>query len=395
MGDQLKVGDIERVAIGTVAFGGNGLGRINNMVIFVPFAIDGEEVEVEIGEVRKNYCVGKIKKLCHPSPRRIEPRCPYYSLCGGCQYQHIAYEYQLEIKERQVKESFERVGKFSLPPVKSIIPSIKFFNYRGKAEYHFDFDETGRPRIGFMDTDGSNLINIQRCEIVDESINRACNKLREEFVAKKDFGHKTRYTLWSQTENQLDRYISRTVNGMKYRIPSDGFFQTNLSLMDRLAEQAINMSNLTESDTVLDCYCGSGFFSLLLSPFIRQIFGIEVDKESVKCARYNLQNCGFTNVHIYQGRVEKVVKKSFIKKGVKIDVVFLDPPRMGCSKDILSGITELKPGKIIYISCNPATQARDIRYLADQGFFLRELQPIDMFPQTRHIEVIALLDSGG
>ena len=400
MNCQIKVGDIVKTTIHTVAFGGDGIGRIDNMVVFVPFTVDGDVVDVEIKKIRKNYLRGEIKSISSPSPERTDPKCPYYSRCGGCQYQHISYEHQLRIKERQVMESFERIGKIVSPPMKAIIPSPRTFNYRGKAEYHLKLSDPGQPHTGFMDTGGGKLVDIERCEIVDESINHTYHQFRKDLISGNNTFQGDRRTFWSETggngkhetENDLIEFKSvwRTVKGKSLRVPCEGFFQANISLVDILVEYVINMSDLTYSDVAVDCYCGSGLFSLFLSPHVRQIYGIEIDHEAVRCARVNFQNYNVTNTQVFEGRVEEIFKKEYIKEK-SMDVVLLDPPRIGCTKEVLDRIIEMEATRVIYVSCNPATQARDIRYLNDRGFSLLELQPIDMFPQTKHIEVIASL----
>jgi len=400
MSFQIKVGDIVKTTIHTVAFGGDGVGRIDNMVVFVPFTVDGDVVDVEIREVKKNYLRGKIKSISSLSSKRIEPKCPYFSKCGGCQYQHISYENQLQIKQRQIAESFERIGKIASPPLKEIIPSPRIFNYRGKAEYHLDLSDMRHPRTGFMDIKGGTLVDIERCEIVDESVNRDYRQFRKDLVSGKNAFQGDRCNFWSESggnkryENEGDsiefKTIMRTVKDKKLRVPYEGFFQANTSLVNSLVEQVIKMSDLTSSDVVVDCYCGSGLFSLFLSPHVRQVYGMEMDGEAVHCARFNFQKYHLSNTEVFKGRVEEILKKDYIK-GKNIDVVLLDPPRIGCTKEVLDRIIEVKPNRVIYVSCNPATQARDIRYLNDRGFSLLELQPIDMFPQTKHIEVIVSL----
>ena len=393
----IKAGDIIEVKIDTVAFGGDGVGRIDNIVIFVPFTVDGDVVEVEITGVKKKYLRGKIKKILVPSPQRVKPRCHYFSECGGCQYQHILYEYQLEIKQRQVVESFERIGKLKMPPLREIIPSPEDFGYRGKAEYHISFGEGKSPEIGFMDVEGSKLVDIERCEIVNETINLSFQDFRKELIAGRTKIRDERQVIWSGLSDKektagTPEYVTRMVKDKSLIVPCEGFFQANTFLVDRLVDSVIEMGGFAGSEAVLDCYCGSGLFSLFLAGYVRQVFGIEVDRELVKCARLNYENYGISNATVFRGDAKDVVRDELIAGKINIDTVFLDPPRIGCGRDVLSGIVELKPEKIIYVSCNPATQARDIRYLTDKGFSLRALQPMDMFPQTKHIEVIALME---
>jgi 23S rRNA (uracil1939-C5)-methyltransferase len=182
------------------------------------------------------------------------------------------------------------------------------------------------------------------------------------------------------------------VKGKEFRVPYSGFFQTNLSLVDELIDTVLRMGDFDSSNTVSDCYCGSGLFSLFLAPRVKRIIGIEGDGQSVKCVRANLRDHELTNAKFFKGDVEKILRENVIKKKVPVDAVLLDPPRIGCARKVLDAITKIGPAKIVYVSCDPVTQARDIRYLIEKGFSLRLLQPIDMFPQTKHIEVIALIE---
>jgi 23S rRNA (uracil1939-C5)-methyltransferase len=388
----VTVGDITTMKLDRVAYGGSALGRIEGVVVFVPFGVDGDEVTIEITEVKKNYCRARIKEILVPSPARVEAKCPYFTICGGCQYQHISYEHQLELKERQVAESFERIGKVQSPPVGKIIPSPLAYNYRGKAEFHIDSDEKGELRVGFIDEGGAFPVDIERCEIVDETINDAVKSLRADIALGKRTIGETRNIFWSQNDFLAAPLILRTVKGKEFRVPYSGFFQTNLSLVDELIDTVLRMGDFDSSNTVSDCYCGSGLFSLFLAPRVKRIIGIEGDGQSVKCARANLRDHELTNAKFFKGDVEKILRENVIKKKVPVDAVLLDPPRIGCARKVLDAITKIGPAKIVYVSCDPVTQARDIRYLIEKGFSLRLLQPIDMFPQTKHIEVIALIE---
>lgn len=393
----IKVGDTIETRIRTVAFGGDGVGRIDDMVVFVPFTVDGDVVDVEITGVKKKYLRGKTKEILTPSPRRIEPKCPYFLKCGGCQYQHIPYEYQLEIKKRQVIESFERIGKLKIPFTKEIIPSPESLGYRGKAECHVSFDKGNKPEIGFMDIEGSNLVAVERCELMEETINKALQDIRNGLLTGRTKTHDKKQIIWSDISGEKKttetrEHVTRMVKGKNLFVPYKGFFQANFFLVDTLVDSVMEMAALAGSETVLECYCGSGLFSLFLAGHVRHIYGIEIHGESAKCARLNHKNHGISNATVFRGDVKDVVKDKIIAKRINIDIVILDPPRIGCDKDVLCGIVEMNPQKIIYISCNPATQARDIRYMTDQGFSLRALQLIDMFPQTKHIEVISVLE---
>ena len=397
----MNVGDVLTLTIDSVAFGGEGIGRVDNRVVFVPFTVDGDVVEVKITEARKRYARGDVVAVTVSSPKRTEPRCRHYYQCGGCHYQHIAYEYQVDMKKQQVIDAFERIGKFSLPPVGDTVPSPLIYNYRGKAEYHLEWAIPQKPVMGFKDTTGATVIDIDRCEIVHESINDACRRFRNDLAARREHPRGTRRTFWSTLDTNAEpmdtsklikfAVIKRSVKDRILYIPAAGFFQANLSLVDTLVDQVVEKSATSPADVLIDCYCGSGLFAFFLSSRVSGIYGIERDGKAARCARVNMRHYPVSNVRIVEGRVEDVLRSDTLGNE-KINVVLLDPPRIGCAGETLSRIVEMNPHGIVYVSCNPATLARDVRILVDAGFRLVELRPVDMFPQTKHIEVIALLD---
>ena len=397
----LQAGEVVKTTIDAVAFGGAGVGRVKGMVVFAPFTVTGDEVELEIGEVRKKFALGKLRRILTPSRYRIAPLCRYFGQCGGCQLQHVAYEHQLELKEKQVREIFERLGKFSSPPLLDIIPSPERFNYRGKADYHVRTAKEGDiPAVGFMHASEDRVLDIERCEIVEESINLACLAFRENLFRSGRATKNKRQTIWSAAggEDYLGggnsdepALVMRTVKNRRLIVPYRGFFQINNSLVDLLVDKVIDLCELTGVEMVLDGYCGAGLFSFFLAPQACSVTGVEINGGALQCARSNLQEAGLLNAVFFQGEIGGIIKQKLIKRGMKADVLVLDPPRSGCRKEVLDAVREMQPKKIVYISCNPSTQARDIRYLVDNGFSIKLLQPLDMFPQTGHIEVIGLL----
>ncbi|MBN1363273.1 MAG: class I SAM-dependent RNA methyltransferase [Syntrophaceae bacterium] len=379
------------VKIESVAFGGEGVGRIDNFVVFVPFSAPGDELEIEITQVKKKFLRGRILRIIQESPFRVKPLCRYYEQCGGCCYQHLNYEYQLKIKKKQVQDAFRRIGKIAEPPVLDTIASPQVYHYRGKAQFHAKAVSNGW-EIGFLDVSGGKLINIEQCEIMEETINEKMHALRESILLKSDVD--TQLTIWSDclTERKKEKdSIIRIIKGKSFLVPDDGFFQANLCLTDRLVDEVCRLSAANKINTLVDAYCGSGLFSIFLSSFAENVIGIEINEKSVKYARINAENLGIRNADFIHGDIENVFKERFLPQDNQIDLIMLDPPRVGCKKTVLKAMVNLKPQRIIYISCNPATQARDIKYLNEWGYNLESLMPLDMFPQTEHIEVIGLL----
>jgi len=389
MDRELRAGEIVEIPIESVAFGGSGVGRVGPLVVFVPFTAPGDVVEARIVKSKKRYLIGEIARILSPSHDRVEPACLYFSRCGGCQYQHLSYEAQLRIKEGQVAETFERIGKITAPPVGTIIPSPMPFNYRGKAEFH-GIPAPGGFQLGLMDSSGGALVEIDRCTIIDESINTGLANLRQRLASGKAPSGRRRYILWSGVPYPSGAYVTRKIGTAELTVPGGGFFQGNLSLTETLVERVVEMCHSEESGRVLDACCGCGLFSLFVAPHVSEVIGVEISGAAVRCAARNAENLGITNARFHQGDVEAVLTR-LADEGSWFDTVLIDPPRTGCTAGTLGAIDRLRPERIVYVSCNPATQARDIRLLIDAGFSLDTLQPLDMFPQTQHIEVVASL----
>ena len=387
----MQIKDRVIIKIESIAFGGEGVGRIYNFVVFVPFAAPDDELEIEITQLKKKFVRGKILKIIKPSSMRVKPLCRYYKNCGGCCYQHLDYEHQLEIKKKQVQEAFWKIGKIEYPPVLEAVAAPKVYHYRGKAQYHAEAESRGW-KIGFLDVSGGELVDITRCEIMEETINEKMRVLRE----NKQLRHNTeaQLTIWSDSfvdQASKKDSIVRVVKGEKFLVPRDGFFQANLYLTDQLIDEVCRLAATNEISTLVDAYCGSGLFSIFLAPYAKNVIGIEINEKSVKHAQINAENAGLKNVKFIHGDIENVLRREFLPLGYEISLIVLDPPRSGCEKAVLKAIVDLQAQKIIYVSCNPATQARDVKYLNECGYNLQSLLPVDMFPQTEHIEVVGFL----
>lgn len=382
------------IKIEKIAFGGDGVGRLDNLVVFVPFAASCDELEIEITQCKKKFARGKILKIIKASPLRVKPLCAYYGRCGGCCYQHISYDEQLEIKKNQVEEAFLRIGKIDKPPVLPVADSGTAYHYRGKAQCHRIISKAGL-KLGFLDVSGSRVVDISRCEIMEETINEKISRLREN-TSGMNQKEDTRLTIWSDSPDKCvskKGQISRVVKGKEFLVPFDGFFQNNLFLTDSLVDEVCRTALSGQLNTVVDVYCGCGLFSIFLAPFVREVFGIELSRKAVKFAQINAQKENLENIKFICGdAAEELSKVDFSKLSGAIDLLILDPPRVGCDQPVLKAITNLRPSRIIYVSCNPATQARDVKLLSESGYKLLSLLPLDMFPQTQHIEVIALLE---
>jgi tRNA/tmRNA/rRNA uracil-C5-methylase (TrmA/RlmC/RlmD family) len=387
----LQIKDRLIIKIDSVAFGGDGVGRIDNFVAFIPFSAPGDELEIEITQVKKKFVRGKILKIIKLSPARVKPLCRYYEKCGGCCYQHLDYKHQLTIKAKQVEDSFRKIGKIDNPPILEIIASPHAYNYRGKAQYHTEALAKGW-KIGFLDVSGGKLIDIEHCEIMEETINEKLSVLRE---SKRVRQNENDLTIWSEYlsgESNEKESVIRMVKGKSFLVPRGGFFQANLYLTNKLVDEVCRLASSKKVNTLVDAYCGSGLFSVFLAPYARNVIGIEINEKSVNYARINAENAGVKNAKFIHGDIEYIFQQQFLPSSDKADLIVLDPPRTGCEKTVLKAIVDLQPKKIIYISCNPATQARDVKYLSECGYDLLSLLPVDMFPQTEHIEVVGFLE---
>ena len=405
-----KIGDCLETTIERIAFGGDGVGRVEGVVVFVPFTAEGDRVRVQLNAVKKNYLRGKAQKILEPSPFRVDSQCRYYAQCGGCQYQHIDYRHQLQIKKSQIIDAFQRIGRMKTVPIKDCIPSPQCYGYRGKAEFHAGIGQGGRLVLGFMPAKGNDTIDIDRCEILDESINQSFAACRDHFFTGREQIADQDLVFWSDCrppeayggeKPDTDPYllpdnppeipiVTRLVKGRTFVVPHRSFFQANMMLIDRMVDEVIAACELTGSETVLDCFSGSGLFSLFIAGHCRTVFGVEIDPDAVFCASANAKAFGHANVFFYEGFTQDILRK-FKKEQNTPDLIILDPPRTGCDPGVVAGIMALAPDRIVYISCDPATQARDILQFTENGYQLQKLQPIDMFPQTKHIEVIAVL----
>jgi 23S rRNA (uracil1939-C5)-methyltransferase len=382
----MQIKDHFTLEIESVAFGGHGVGRADGFVVFVPFAAPGDVLEIEIVERKKKFARGRLLKIIKPSPHRTQPLCRYYGRCGGCSYQHLDYQYQLKIKQKQVEDAFTKIGRILQPPAGEVIGSPGHYAYRGKAQLH-GVKTAGGFKLGFMDVSGGRIVDIEHCEIMDETINDQIKQARTKGNISSDNAD---ITFWSGSQNFPDDTIVREVKGREFFVPRTGFFQANLYLTDRMVDEVCRLIDKKKMETIIDACCGSGLFSIFLASYAHRIIGVEINEKSVKYARINAERNKIQNAEFIRGDVEDVLKDMTRKKEA-VDLIILDPPRTGLSPETLAALSGLKANDIIYISCNPATQARDVKFLNENGYILQGLQPLDMFAQTEHIETIGVL----
>jgi len=406
----VQVGQRLELDITTVAFGGDGIGRVDNFVVFVPFVVEGERVEVEIVEVKRRYATADLVRVITPSPKRVEPRCPYYANCAGCQYQHIEYAHQLELKRRQIRDVFERIGKMANPPIEPVVGSPREYHYRNKIVVH------GPGKPGFWSVRGRSIIGIEQCPIASEEVNAKLAEVSQQSLEN------VHVTIRSNSERQVWTYvetrrssvdpldadesaeptvvetITENILGKTLQVPLGSFFQVNREVIELALNHVRGIfaaSGPARSGAgckiLVDAYCGVGLFSLMLADLADHVYGIEEDKKAIQAANDNAQRLGLKSYDFYPGKTERLLFYTLRQCQLDETCLILDPPRSGCAPVVLKTLREHKPRKIIYVSCAPPMLARDIKVLVKSGYKLERVTPFDMFPQTAHCEAVAEL----
>ncbi len=369
----LKLGDKISLTIIDTAFGGEGVGRHGELVVFVPFVITDEIVEVEITELKKNFARARLLRILTSSPERVEPQCRYFGTCGGCQYQHLAYAGQLRVKQKQIADLFERIGKISRTVVAPVIPCPSPYGYRNRIMIRSQWNGPAKKlEIGFIRTDNKFVEDIDECKIAEPALNRQITEVRAHPPHKGGI----KVVLRVQPEN--------------WEVPKDSFFQNNFFLLPQLVETVRKFLQAGEARHLIDLYCGVGFFSIETAGVVKSFVGVEYDQLAIAAARRNATTRNIVNGDFLAAKVEEVLPGLLQKFSAEPTSVILDPPRKGCQPEMLELLRRARPAQVIYVSCHPATMARDLNILcADDVFKLSQVQPLDMFPQTQHVECVA------
>ena len=399
----LQPGQRLELDITTVAFGGDGIGRLDNFVVFVPFVIEGERVEVEIVEVKKRYATADLVRVITPSPLRVEPRCPYYRQCAGCQYQHIDYAHQLELKRSQIRDVFQRIGKIAEPPIEPVVGSPQPYAYRNKIVVH------GPGKPGFWTMRGRSIIAVEQCPIAREEINAKLAEISQQALENVHLTirRNSEGKVWTYTETrrahadslvdeapadpQTPSTISETILGKTLVVPLGSFFQINQEVIELALTHARKIFAASDCKVLVDAYCGVGLFALMMADLAEHVYGMELDKRAIAAANENAARLGLKNYDFYAGSTDRLLFYTLRQCKVDETCLVLDPPRSGCGKSVLKTLREQKPRKIIYVSCAPPMLARDVKDLLAHGYKLERVTPFDMFPQTAHCEAVAEL----
>ena len=419
-----------QVNIESMAYKGYGVGRANGKVIFVPYSLKDEKVWVEIVEDKKNYSVGSLREIVEPSPRRVKPSCPYFGVCGGCQWQHIDYALHGELKKEVLKDILGRLGGLKdIPPI-YVIPSLQPYGYRVRVQL-----KVKEEAMGYYEARSHQIVDIDHCPISHSLINELIRLLRarpsfftqmEEIEINvspgvgngififhplsfsagwKEFGKgflrthpvlkgialvkKGKMKVGGDPLLHFTIFPDRDGKKRELRLQASplSFFQVHPEQNRRLIETVLEFSDVRKDERVLDLYAGIGNFTLPLAMEAQEAVGIEENRIAIQDARMNAEGNGIKNCDFLRGRVKELLRDW---KRERPDLIVIDPPRAGC-KDVIELIAGLKPGKIVYTSCEPTTLARDLRLFSQKGYHLLKLSLIDMFPQSYHMEVVGLL----
>lgn len=387
----------DRVTLTLTSWGrlGEAMADFDGYNVFVAGGIPGERVVAEVVKVHRKYVSAKVVDVLEASPDRVEPPCPYYGECTGCQWQHLSYDAQLKTKHEKVTDALQRVGELADPPVSEVRPSPDQLGYRNHARFTINRDGA----LGFINRETRQFVRIDKCLLMHQGVNDLLEELQDhcgettqlsiragkysgDFLIQPYLVHPEIGVLTGQK-----RY-TESVAGRDFLVSSPSFFQVNVEQAAAAADVVRDRLHLTAADVLLDAYTGVGTFAILLAPSVKRVIAVEESSAAVADAK---QNAGdLQNLEFVLGRTEDVLRNL----PVKPDVVVLDPPRSGCQPRALESLIEMAPSRVAYVSCDAETLGRDLKILCQGGYRLDEVAPLDMFPQTHHVECVALLSRG-
>lgn len=447
----LKKNDIIQVQITGMTAEGNGVAKVNGMAVFVPFTAVGDVLQIRIVKLMKNYAYAIVESMLTPSEDRCEPDCSVYHRCGGCSFRHLTYEAELRHKWEFVRDNLQRIGKLEIEP-DPIVPSPKESGYRNKAQYPVGVNEKGEVVMGFYAKRSHRVIHCMDCalqppeflpileviktfleekqipiydELLHEGVVRhvylrlaevtgeimVClvinaNRLPDsEELVRRLTEHSERIKTIVLNRNKAktniilsdrntviygDGFITDELCGIRVKISPLSFYQVNRSSAENLYRLAKEMAGLTGKETVLDLYCGTGTIGLTMAKDAKELIGVEIVPQAIEDAKDNAQQNGITNAQFLCADAGAAAVKLALDE-VKPDVIIVDPPRKGCSSEVLNAISLMEPQRIVMISCNSATMARDCQSLKGKGYEVRRVVPVDMFPRTGHVECVVLM----
>lgn len=449
---EFRKNDLVTLEIEDCGIDGEGIGKADGFTVFVKDAVIGDTVTAKIIKAKKNYGYGRLMEVLKPSPYRVEPKCEFARQCGGCQLQALSYDQQLVFKTNKVKGHLERIGGFTDIPMEPIIGMDELFHYRNKAQFPVGRNKEGKIVTGFYAGRTHNIIENRDCalgvaenkEVLDrviahmekygiEPYNEATGKGLVRHVLIR-YGYFTKEVMVClilngnkiPKEEQLvkslceipgmtsitinvnkkhsnvilgeeirllwgQEYITDRIGDISYQISPLSFYQVNPMQTQKLYAKALEYADLHGQETVWDLYCGIGTISLFLAQKAKFVRGVEIVPAAIENAKENAKLNGLENTEFFVGKAEQVLPREYKKNGVYADVIVVDPPRKGCDETLLETMIEMNPERIVYVSCDSATLARDLKYLCERGYELRKVCPVDQFGMTVHVETVVLL----
>ncbi|MFM7182842.1 MAG: class I SAM-dependent RNA methyltransferase [Verrucomicrobiales bacterium] len=376
---------------------GQGIARVDGWVIFVAYALPGEMVRARIFRNQKSYSEADLVEVLEPSPDRVKPMCPLFGECGGCQYQNLSYPAQLAEKRDQVAGLLRHMAGVDFP-VDDVVPSPRPYHYRSKITPHFNGARGGETGpIGFLRAGRRfDLVDIAACPIAMESINEALPAARSEVLNAPVARKKGATLLLRATPSGVVRDprapATEVVEGLSFTFLAGDFFQNNPFILPEFTRHAREEASATGNRFLIDAYCGSGLFALTAASAFGKVAGVEVSESAARQATANAEQNGITNTRFIAGHAATIF--SGIDFPAEKTSVIIDPPRAGTDEAFLNQLFAHGPSRVVYISCNPATQMRDLKFFLAAGYQLRRVTPFDLFPQTKHLECVMTLDRG-
>lgn len=388
------VGDTVEVEIERLLPGGVGLAHADGMTLFVHLAAPGDVVRVGIERTKGKIAFAAIKEIITPGPVRIEPPCPYFGRCGGCDFQQLNYETQLQTKVEMIRDCLHRLGGFDPVPEIAIQPSPSEWHYRARANWQVD---RATKELGYFERGSNRVCDVEFCAVLVPELQKTLEGVRQQLAQGAIVGKNIEavagdeaISVASDAGELETKVVSRAVAGETYQFSAAGFFQVNHNLLDPILEEAIGEA---KGNTAVDLYCGVGLFTIPLARRFKNVFGVESNRTATDFARSNLKSANLRGAHVATARVGDWLQEHASQLG-PVDFLLLDPPRTGAENKDVQGILALRPSQISYVSCDPATLARDLKKLMAGGYKLYSIKAFDMFPQTHHVETVVVLKSG-
>ena len=392
----LNPGDQFQTTLNGINDSGETLSEIRGAPVEVTGGLPGEKVVVEVQKRFPERIVAKVVEVLEQAEERVVPECEYFLTCSGCQWQHASYDYQLQLKQARVQREIDKYQSLSQVVVDATIGSESQLGYRNHGRFTVGKKDDGG-KIGYINAVTRRFVKIDRCLLMNEQINKVLDLAQDNVVGQTQVAIRA----GSNTDSMLiqprmnlshiglvtgEQHYEEEVRGFRFRVAASSFFQVNTSQLSRAIDEVRDLLDLDGTEVMVDAYCGVGVFTVLLAPYVRKIVGIEESASAIEDAGLNSKD--ILNIEFVEGKTEHILNTL----NEHIDVLLLDPPRVGCHPDVLDSVIKLKPEKVLMISCEPEAMARDLNLLCSTGIYsLETIRPVDMFPQTRHVETISML----